>query len=454
MPKGGNNKTKTRDEIDPIFSVITDDTIVLEDGQVISLDAGDPPGAIGSFGSGVSITLEDGALLTGARPGDVGILAAGADADVRIDGDIALTGDRAVGATVRDGHIAVGGTIDMAGAGANNLVLNQPTASATVERGGELLSSGDNSSAVFAFRAESFANHGLVDASGDYATGVFAGDGAVVNTGTINVTGDGSAGIYASGATPITNSGTISASGEALPPTPGSIGSAAGVLLNWDGAVVTNSGMISSEHDAGIAVDPGAGLDLFGFPPPPADTANTIINEARGVISGEVGIRGSDFTENVENAGRIEGDVLLGGGNDTYIATGNGRVDGVIDGGDGDDVLVSNHGSDTLLGGAGNDTLSGGKARDVLDGGEGDDILTGGKGSDLFIYSGGNDVITDFSNGDKLELDGFDFADAVFEVVGDDLIYTFSDADSLTIEGGAAVNTLNWQHDQPEFEAF
>jgi Ca2+-binding RTX toxin-like protein len=443
----GNNHKKPVQEVDPITSFTPDDTIVLETGQAIQLDEGDPPGAIGAFGNNASVVVERGATITGTRPGDVGILSVGADSEIRISGDMAFEGAQSRAASIRDGHISLDGTIEMSGAGSTGFVLNQPTAYATIEREGELSMSGDNSSAVFAFRAGGFANHGSIEASGAYSTGVFAGNGVVENTGSIEVTGDGSSAIYASGATPIVNSGTIEASGEALAPTFGNVGSAAGILLNWDGAVVTNSGRISSEHGAGIEVDPGAGLDLFGFPPPPADTTNTIINESGGVISGEVGIQGSDFVEVVENAGRIEGDVLLGGGDDTYTVSGNGRVDGVIDGGAGDDVIITDHGRDILLGGDGNDYLSGGKSQDVLDGGAGDDVLTGGQGRDLFIYSGGHDTITDFSRNDELELDGFDLDDAEMTIVGDDIVYTFSEGDSLTLEGAADSQAFASQHE-------
>lgn len=446
MAKGKHHK-KSLEEVDPVTSFAPDETIVLEDGQSIYLDADDPRGAIGAFGDNASVTVEHGARITGTRPGDVGILSVGTDSEIRISGEMVFEGAQSTAASIRDGEITIDGEIEMSGAGSSGLVLNRPTAFATIERQGELTVSGDSSSAVFALRAGGFANHGSIEASGVYSTAIFAGDGPVENTGRIEVSGDGSSGIYASGATSIVNSGRIEASGEALAPTFGNTGSAAGILLNWDGAVVTNSGRISSEHGAGIEVDPGTGLDLFGFPPPPAGTTNTIINESHGRISGEVGIQGSDYVEVVENAGRIEGDILLGGGDDSYTVSGNGRVDGVVDGGAGDDVIIADHGRDTLLGGEGNDVLSGGKSRDVLDGGAGDDLLTGGQGRDLFIYSGGNDTITDFSRNDELELDGFDLDDAEMEVVGNDIVYTFSEGNSLTLEGAANSHSYASQYE-------
>jgi Ca2+-binding RTX toxin-like protein len=70
-----------------------------------------------------------------------------------------------------------------------------------------------------------------------------------------------------------------------------------------------------------------------------------------------------------------------------------------IDGGGGDDVL---------RGAAGNDTLAGGSGDDVIDGGDGDDRMTGGSGKDIFVMErdGGNDTVTDFTAGDRIDVEG------------------------------------------------
>ena len=58
--------------------------------------------------------------------------------------------------------------------------------------------------------------------------------------------------------------------------------------------------------------------------------------------------------------------------------------------------------------GSGNDVLVGNDGDNVLIGGDGDDTLTGGDGADVFrFYSSegpSTDVITDFSDGDSIEL--------------------------------------------------
>lgn len=423
--------------VDPIASFTPGDAIVLQTGQRIELEGGDQPGGILSVGDGSSVTLEAGAGIESDRDGDVGILSVGADTSVDIEGFINLAGANSVGASVRDGLISLSGELVLDGDGSNGLVLNQPDAHGAIAARGSIEMNGDSAAAVFAVRSDSVVNDGEISTSGAYSTGIFSGDGEVVNTGSIISGGDGSSGIYAAGASQITNIGVIEATGEALPSVPGNEGSAAGIYLNWDGAVVTNSGRISSDHDAGIEVDPGAGLAVFGFPPPPADTTNTIINEHHGRISGEVGIRGSDYVEVVENAGVIDGGIEFGGGDDVYQAVGNGRTNGVIDGGDGNDTLIAGHGRDTLLGGDGNDLLDGGRSSDVLDGGAGDDVLIGGRGGDLFIFNGGNDIILDMSAADELELQGYSLSDAEVEINGEDVTYRWTTSDSLTVVGGA-----------------
>jgi Ca2+-binding RTX toxin-like protein len=94
-------------------------------------------------------------------------------------------------------------------------------------------------------------------------------------------------------------------------------------------------------------------------------------------------------------------------------------------GGAGHDSLRGNSGTSTgINGGAGNDTIQGGTAVDTF---------TGGAGNDTFVFvdaAQGKDVFTDFSNGDKLQIDRAGFGgglgsldagallDASFLVVG------------------------------------
>ncbi len=96
-----------------------------------------------------------------------------------------------------------------------------------------------------------------------------------------------------------------------------------------------------------------------------------------------------------------------------------------LNGGAGNDSLIGNKGNDSLNGGAGADTLIGIDLNDANRGRGEIDVLTGGAGNDLFVlgsasgvfYNDGNRVlsskadqdralITDFGNGDKIQLKG------------------------------------------------
>jgi VCBS repeat-containing protein len=68
-----------------------------------------------------------------------------------------------------------------------------------------------------------------------------------------------------------------------------------------------------------------------------------------------------------------------------------------------------------IYGGIGNDTLIGGAGNDLIFGSQGSDTLTGGGGADTFVFTEVNqstaaspDRITDFTNGDKIDLSQFD----------------------------------------------
>jgi hypothetical protein len=71
------------------------------------------------------------------------------------------------------------------------------------------------------------------------------------------------------------------------------------------------------------------------------------------------------------------------------------------------DTLNGQAGDDKLYGGRGNDTLLGGDGNDLLVGESGNDTLTGGAGRDTFSFAKnrkGKDIITDFSQGDTLQV--------------------------------------------------
>ncbi|MBX9774264.1 MAG: hypothetical protein K2Y71_07600 [Xanthobacteraceae bacterium] len=120
-----------------------------------------------------------------------------------------------------------------------------------------------------------------------------------------------------------------------------------------------------------------------------------------------------------------------------------------------DNVLSGNGGIDHIWGGGGNDTINGGADKDYLDGGTGNDFLTGGAGDDTFTFSVdgngpiniGHDTITDFTDGDKVQIDDAifsDFADvqAHMQQVGNDVVISYDGSNSIMLQN-ANIGSLN-----------
>ena len=119
----------------------------------------------------------------------------------------------------------------------------------------------------------------------------------------------------------------------------------------------------------------------------------------------------TERTKNIRITGNAKANSILGGsGNDVIIGNaGNDTLlgnagDDTLSGGAGADKLLGGAGDDSLVGGDGKDSLSGGNGDDTLSGGKGNDTLTGGNGNDLFIYSAGSDIITDYEEGDTIQI--------------------------------------------------
>jgi Ca2+-binding RTX toxin-like protein len=81
------------------------------------------------------------------------------------------------------------------------------------------------------------------------------------------------------------------------------------------------------------------------------------------------------------------------------------------------EVLVGSGFADKLNGSSSSDELSGGQGNDSISGGRGSDVLTGGEGDDVFVYTFAyesglttqtRDVITDFAEGDLIDLSAID----------------------------------------------
>lgn len=140
---------------------------------------------------------------------------------------------------------------------------------------------------------------------------------------------------------------------------------------------------------------PGAGTDIarFDFA---VDSATYAQLEAENSLN-------QDSFETMEYYGGVSLDDFGG----TYVF---GAGDDIINGGDGNDTIAGGGGNNELNGLSGDDILIGGAGDEYFDGWDGDDILTGGAGNDDFYFwfdnVGYTDIITDFSAGDHIFLDG------------------------------------------------
>ncbi|MBD2254079.1 calcium-binding protein [Nostoc parmelioides] len=168
---------------------------------------------------------------------------------------------------------------------------------------------------------------------------------------------------------------------------------------------------------------------------------------------------------------RLTGNGILGYSNiEKFEITGTKYAD-VLQGGVGNDVLRGGAGNDELSGGAGNDTLDGGTGYDTLNGGDGDDILidtegniNGGAGTDTLRadyskYDNGAGIhvspfgvnqifsrltgtgILNYTNIEKFEITGTNYADILQGVTGNDILKGGGGNDGFY--GGAGNDTLD-----------
>lgn len=422
--RSGEPGSRKMPKIEPITSVAANDDIVVSRGERI-FDLGDasggaPAAAVASAGADATITIERGGFVFSTEDGAVGIAAGGTNSTIEVDGAIVERGMGAQGASVVDGHIDVGGRIEVSGDALE--IDGFPNSSAGIglfgdstahiEQAGRIVASGVGSAGILSFSDDEIVNEGVIRAIGQDTVGLLGfGGQTFVNDGSIRATGEASQGIVLFGGAAV-NNGTISTVGGNETTDPNFYGEGSPAIDSWaPGTSITNTGRLSSSESAGVEI-----RDFVG------EGTTTIINEAGARIVGQVGIDGSPAVESVTNAGRINGDVLLKGGDDFYTATGKGSVVGEVSGGDGNDVLV----------GAG--------AKDVFSGGSGDDTLTGGGQSDTFIYSAGNDVITDFDlEDDLILLDGVSVEGASVDRIDGDLVLSFAEGNTLTLQGAADI---------------
>lgn len=170
------------------------------------------------------------------------------------------------------------------------------------------------------------------------------------------------------------------------------------------------------------------------------DTFTYVMKDAAGATSSAtVTVTVGGVANGAAQAGGNGADLMTGTAADEQLDGDNGAD--TLAGLGGADTLIGGNGSDQLSGGSGRDRLEGGNGSDTLNGGTGDDVLTGDNGADRFVFEGafGRDTVTDFGNGDRIQLDDAQFADLAAVLaratqVGDDVVITLDASNVIALE--------------------
>lgn len=120
------------------------------------------------------------------------------------------------------------------------------------------------------------------------------------------------------------------------------------------------------------------------------------------------------------------------------------------------DDFIGSDGNDVILGNGGDDGIVGGLGNDVISGGAGLDTLTGGAGSDTFRDTFQNltgDTITDFGDGDRIQLTNLAYSAAVTLAYDSETSSLSIDPDgagvrkafAITLTGESELSAANFQ---------
>lgn len=282
------------------------------------------------------------------------------------------------------------------------------------------------------------------------------GEGLVMNQGTIM--GDTGIKMTGTGRFEVFNSGMISTTNKAI------VGGSGNDR-------VVNTGILRTTGSAGIAIDLGAGDDIYdgsggsvlgkivlgggadkaygssGSETFSGGAGNDLIDGGAGVDTVDY----SDATSNITVDLRLTTQQFIASGHDSDTLI---DIENII-GGVHNDSITGSTGDNSLEGGAGNDTLDGGAGNDTLDGGAGDNDTisffgTSGARVDLSLTAVQNtvgyglDVLRNFEN-----VQGSSGADTIIGSDGVNKLEGNNGADTLngrdgndTLNGGAGNDTL------------
>ncbi len=292
----------------------------------------------------------------------------------------------------------------------------------------------DNGGYAFGLESEEFTpkfviNGTLNVSSNEYAMGINASSGSVVNNGTVNINGRvyayGYYSEYSGTAGTFTNTGTFlvtggqGAEGADLFALTNFNNSGAFTVSSSDGATeglvfshlgttaqIVNSGTMTAD----VAIEEIEWYHPYGSQP------DVITNS--GTINGAILL--DDGNNTITNTGTIKGDIFIGNGNDLYDGT-NGTLNGSLHLGGGTDTVKLGGGTYSVSGGQGKDTF-------YVNGGTG--AIEGGSGSNTVIFSGAKSSYTVTQNGAVTTVSGhggtttisnvqeIDFSDTTMDVSG------------------------------------
>jgi len=203
--------------------------------------------------------------------------------------------------------------------------------------------------------------------------------------------------------------------------------------------------------DDGVDTDTSSGAAI-ARPSAPAVTGAWVT--WKGGTAGNDTLTGDSSNNSID--GMAGADRMLGGTGDDRYKVENAADTVVENSGAGTDTVVSYASSTTLaanvenleldanyaqtgIGNGSRNRISGTEAKEIFKGLGGDDWLTGGGGNDTFVLGkgGGDDVVTDFSDGDRIDLTEFDLTYAQVKAVmaqsASDAVIEMSDHSSIML---------------------
>jgi|GEM_PF-1359966 len=132
-----------------------------------------------------------------------------------------------------------------------------------------------------------------------------------------------------------------------------------------------------------------------------------------------IGIRSLSGIETI-SANGYTGILVVGSGWDDTLDFSGTTLDGIV-------LIALGSGNDNIVGSTGNDVISGGTGTDTMSGGAGDDV---------FVFEGGTDVITDFEQGDIMDLSatGLTFGDISLEQSGNNTLVDYGSGNTIILQ--------------------